>query len=271
MTRCLIVGAGNMGLAMARGLSRPDQSAIQVVVFDLNQKRLDHLEQQGIETIQEPPVDETFEILLLCTKPQDLPRLALWAKDSINENSLVLSILAGVLIDDVRSALEHQGPVVRAMPNIAAVVGQAATAVCASPGCEEKHRHLADKVFSAIGVSCWTRESLLDAVTGLSGSGPAYIYMMIEALIDGAVRVGLPRQLATDLAAQTVRGAAEMVQSSKCHPAILKDQVTTPGGTTIHALHEMESKGFRSILMDAVSTATMQSARLGQKAREDRS
>jgi pyrroline-5-carboxylate reductase len=148
------------------------------------------------------------------------------------------------------------------MPNIAATVGAAATAMAHNAACDEAHRGLAEKIFGAIGEADWTKESLMDAVTGLSGSGPAYLYMVIEALTDGGVKMGIPRTLSHRLATQTVLGSAMLVKETGLHPAILRDQVTTPGGTTINAIHELEDRGLRAMLISAVETATNRAAHL---------
>lgn len=148
------------------------------------------------------------------------------------------------------------------MPNIAATVGAAATGMCSNGRADAGALTLAEGIFGAIGEASWTREGLLDAVTGLSGSGPAYIYMVIEALTEGGVKMGMPRTLAANLASQTVLGSAMLVKATGLHPAVLRDQVTTPGGTTITAIHELEERGLRAMLMHAVETATKRSAHL---------
>lgn len=273
MTRILLVGAGNMGSAMLRGLCSND---FDVYVLERHKERHNILREtiskklNFLDTMQADSKKITFDAICICTKPGDLQPLKNILKPWIVSSSpVVLSILAGVTTDDIKEGLDYNGPVVRAMPNIAALVGAAATAICPCDVVDSKNaaRTIAEKVFSSIGEVYWTTEKQLDAVTGLSGSGPAYVYMFIESLIDGAVKAGMPRDLAAKLATQTVLGASMMVKETGEHPAVLKDKVTTPGGTTIYALHEMESQGFRSILMNAVGTATNQSALLGARAR----
>jgi pyrroline-5-carboxylate reductase len=236
----------------------------------VHEQRLAELVQRTGATMRkslapEPGKSLDMAAVVFCVKPQDLTTVAQGLKGRIAPGSLVVSILAGVTIADVEQALEFKGAVVRAMPNIAATVGAAATAMCHNAACDEPHRKLAERLFGAIGEADWTKESLLDAVTGLSGSGPAYLYMIIEALTDGGVKMGIPRVLAHRLATQTVLGAALLVKETGLHPAVLRDQVTTPGGTTINAIHELEDRGLRAMLISAVETATNRAAHLRKK------
>jgi pyrroline-5-carboxylate reductase len=203
--------------------------------------------------------------VVLCVKPQDLAAVAGRLEGRLAEDCLVITILAGVTIQDLTDKLGGATRVVRAMPNIAATVHAAATAMCASDAVTDADRALAEAIFGAIGVCDWTKEALLDAVTGLSGSGPAYVYMVIEALTDGGVKMGIPRALAAKLATQTVLGSALLVKMTGTHPAILREQVTTPGGTTINAIHELEDRGLRAMLISAVETATERAAALRKR------
>ena len=261
MTTVLIVGIGNMGAALARGIAKKNKYDLHL--FDTHTSRVkDIANELGVTAHITLPTQQKFEIVILCIKPQDLLEVGTWVTKCLTETSLVISILAGQSIAGVRKASSHAGGVVRAMPNIAATVHQAATAISLCEKCSEKHHQSARDIFSCIGTVVEVKEYLLDAVTGLSGSGPAYIFMIIEALIDGGVKMGLTRGVSHELVVQTLLGAATMVKTSNIHPAILKDQVTTPGGTTIHAIHALESKGLRSILIDAVQTATEQSKAL---------
>jgi pyrroline-5-carboxylate reductase len=267
MSSILIVGAGNMGGALAKGLVDATHVGLKVRLFDIHQGRLDELARRlpvaAISDLSADSVDD--DVVALCVKPQDLVTVAGALRGRIAGHAMVVSILAGVTIADVQQSLEFDGAVVRAMPNIAATVHAAATALCASPECSDRHRDLAMAIFRAIGDADWTKESLLDAVTGLSGSGPAYVYMVIESLTDGGVKMGIPRALASRLATQTVLGAAQLVKETGLHPAVLRDQVTTPGGTTINAIHELEDRGLRAMLISAVETATKRAALLRSK------
>lgn len=279
--RILIVGTGNMGGALLRGLARKDPHPA-LFACDPHVDRLAALSAECPAVTAFADVagaaraffaprrkkDAPPEVVALCVKPQDLDSVAgAVERHAPKSGVLYISILAGVTTDALASAFKHDGPIVRAMPNIAATVGQAATAMCANAACRPEDRAAAESLFSAVGKTAWTREGLMDAVTGLSGSGPAYIYMVIEALVEGGVKMGLPRDLASELAAQTVLGSAMLVQATGLHPAILRDQVTTPGGTTIHAIHELESHGLRAMLISAVATATERSRTLREAKR----
>lgn len=265
--KILIIGAGNMGGALAKGLKAASGLGFVVRMHDIHEVRLRELtaslKVDAVPDLAKAKFDD--DAYVLCIKPQDLAAVALRLKGKLPNNALVISILAGVTIEDVKQALGFDGAIVRAMPNIAATVHEAATAMCANDQAGDGHRELAGSIFRAIGEADWTKESLLDAVTGLSGSGPAYVYMVIEALTDGGVKMGIPRALAARLATQTVMGAAKLVKESGLHPAVLKDQVTTPGGTTINAIHELEDRGLRAMLISAVETATNRAAHLRKK------
>lgn len=262
MTKVLIVGIGNMGAALARGLALK-KKGFELHLFDTHTTKVNDIALElGVTAHTSAPTQLKFEIIILCIKPQDLLEVGAWVAKALEPSSLLISILAGQSIAGVRKVSSHVGGVVRAMPNIAATVHQAATAISLCEKCADKEYHFASDIFSSIGTVVEVKEYLLDAVTGLSGSGPAYIFMIIEALIDGGVKMGLTRGVSHELVVQTLLGSATMVKTSHIHPAILKDQVTTPGGTTIHAIHALESKGLRSILIDAVQTATEQSKAL---------
>ncbi len=265
----LIIGAGNMGGSLARGLKEDSDSSLKFHITDVHPDKLKNLEKLGVPTVKSFGDKKiTADVIVLCVKPQDLDSVAQKLKGKVRTDALIISILAGTMMEDVSEVLGFKGAVVRAMPNIAATVHLAATAMCFNKKCSAKQQGYAEVIFSSVGDAYWADEQIMDAVTGLSGSGPAYIYMVIEALTDGGVKMGIPRDLSAKLAVQTVLGAAQLVKTSGIHPAILKDQVTTPGGTTISAVHELESHGLRPMLISAVVTATERSALLREKARE---
>ncbi len=276
--RIVILGFGNMGRALVKGLLASTQC--EVIVCDRFESetaqqlsadfpnRLTFLlsskvQRDGLEI----PLDQS-DTLIICTKPQNFQDAVQFWKPvfcSGGGHPLVISILAGTPIEQLQRAF--QGCVIgRAMPNIAATVDCAATALCLSADASEEEITRAKSIFEAVGRAWVVPEELMNAVTGLSGSGPAYIYMVIEALSDGGVKMGMPRQLALELSAQTVLGAAKLVQETGLHPAVLRDQVTTPGGTTISAIHELERHGLRPMLISAVVTATKKSRLLARAA-----
>jgi pyrroline-5-carboxylate reductase len=264
----LVVGAGSMGSALVKGLSaHQDATKYRITVCDQHAERLNDLKAIKHVTLVASlsQLNGIFDVVILCVKPHDLAVVSQGLKKSLGNNTLLISFLAGVTIDDLNKALQFNGAIVRSMPNIAATVGLAATAMSASDSTHESQRKTAESILSAVGDAHWIKESLMDAVTGLSGSGPAYIYMVIEAMTDGGVKMGIPRDLSLKLSVQTVLGAAKLVKESGLHPAILRDQVTTPGGTTINAIHELEAHGLRAMLISAIATATKRSQALRKK------
>jgi pyrroline-5-carboxylate reductase len=182
----------------------------------------------------------------------------------LKERHLLVSIAAGVTLAKMEANLPAGIRIIRVMPNTPALVGASASAFALGKTATPDDGQIVSTLFSAVGVAFQVKESLLDAVTGLSGSGPAYVYMIIEALSDGGVAAGLPRDIATKLAAQTVLGGAKMVLETGLHPGTLKDMVTSPGGTTIEGIHELEKGSLRAALINAVRAATEKSKRLGQ-------
>ncbi|TSA37020.1 MAG: pyrroline-5-carboxylate reductase [Verrucomicrobiaceae bacterium] len=198
--------------------------------------------------------------VLFCMKPADVAGAVEQAGAAL-ENKLIVSIVAGVSISSLAKRV-NGCRVIRAMPNTAAMVGRAATAYACSDNVTPADVEVAEAVFAGIGAVFPVQEKMLNAVTGLSGSGPAYIYLVIEAMSDGGVACGLPRKLALDLAVQTVIGAAEMLAETSEHPAVLREMVTSPAGTTMAGLRELETRGVRSAIIEAVSAATQRSREL---------
>jgi pyrroline-5-carboxylate reductase len=180
------------------------------------------------------------------------------------EGKLVVSIAAGITIDTLKSVLPASARVVRIMPNTPCLVGESASAIAVSQEATPEDQKVVESLFKTVGMTIAVEESYLDAVTGLSGSGPAYVFLTIEALSDGGVRAGLPRPVATKLAAQTVMGAAKMVLETGRHPGELKDMVTSPAGTTISGVHALEDHGIRAAFIDAVHKATLRSKELSK-------
>jgi pyrroline-5-carboxylate reductase len=262
-----ILGAGNMGSALMKGIINAKLTPPQkIIACDINQEKLQTLASEW-KVRTTPDIKEAVkesDILLLCVKPQTLSTALEIMKKTIRPNHLVISIVAGMRIAYIQQMLGTNLGIVRTMPNIAATVDEGAAAVAFGKHVTAEQQKISISIFEAVGEVVVVNEDQLDAVTGLSGSGPAYIYMVIEALIDGGVKMGLSRDIATKLAIQTVLGSAKLAKTSGLHPAILRDQVTTPGGTTISAIHELESHGLRSMLIDAVATATRRSEELSK-------
>lgn len=268
----VILGGGNMGSSLLRGVLRAGLTpAARITVVDVHRGKLDEIRESygvNVDTAAAAHVPDAG-IIILAIKPQTLKEVLDGIRDAVTPDKLIISIVAGVQSTYIRERLGANNPVIRCMPNIAATVDAAASALSGGPPVREEHFEVAEAIFAAVGEVVRVDERHLDAVTGLSGSGPAYIYMVIEALCDGGVKMGLPREVAMKLATQTVLGAAKLVSETGEHPAALRDQVTTPGGTTIAAIHELEERGLRAMLISAVVTATEQSRELNRAARED--
>jgi pyrroline-5-carboxylate reductase len=211
-----------------------------------------------------PDVADAAEVLILAVKPDQVGGVLEEISDKFTKNHLLISIAAGVPLAKLEQGLGSGARLVRVMPNTPALIGQSASAFAVNKAATTEDAAMAQKLFSSVGLAFQVKEHLLDAVTGLSGSGPAYVYCFIEALSDGGVAAGLPREVATRLAAQTVLGSAKMVLETGHHPGALKDMVTSPGGTTIEGLHELEKGKFRGTVISAVRAAAEKSRKLGQ-------
>jgi pyrroline-5-carboxylate reductase len=261
-----IIGGGVMAEAiLSRLLAQSIYSADAVIVSDVSGDRLQYLEQtyQVAVTTQNKEVVQAAQTVLLAVKPQTLNSITTELSSVTPSCELWLSILAGVTLSRLENAL-GQTPVIRVMPNTPAMVGAGMTALSAGQYVLPHHLAIAEKIFTAVGEVVTIPEGWMDAVTGLSGSGPAFVAIAIEALTDGGVSVGLPRNIAAKLALQTVRGTTELMVQKELHPALLKDQVTSPGGTTIAGVASLEASGFRSALIKAVQAAHGRSQELGQ-------
>ncbi len=261
------LGAGKMATALAKGFVRAEiVLPREIIAGDPHEVARKHfaaeLGSKVATTNRE--VARFARVLILATKPDQAPAALAEIRAIFSEDHLLISIAAGISNARLEGALPLGARVIRVMPNTPALVGAGASAFAPGTNATAADGAIAAKLLSAVGAVFQVKESLLDAVTGLSGSGPAYVYQFIEALSDGGVASGLPRDVATRLAAQTVLGAAKMVLETGQHPGALKDQVTSPGGTTIEGLHELEKGQLRATVMNAVRAATEKSKKLGQ-------
>lgn len=239
---------------ISSGLLKPKD----ITVTDIEEERLAKVSRElGVKTSTDNvEAARTADVILLAVKPALVPEVVEQIAPVVTKKQLIISIAAGVALKVIQERLPEGVAVVRAMPNTPCQIGAGATGFSPGSSADEEHIRIAKKIFDAVGISYEVPESLMNAITGLSGSGPAYVYLMIEALSDAGVGVGLSRSAALRLAAQTVYGAARMVLESGEHPAVLKDQVTSPAGTTIAAIDVLERAGLRSALMAAVKAAT---------------
>lgn len=260
------IGAGNMAEAMIRGLLRgQDFAPARIAASGPREERASELrDKYGIDASTDNKVPARQDIVVLSVKPQILSRVLDEVADAVRADALVISIAAGVPVATIQSRLASGTRVVRAMPNTPALVDAGATAIAGGEHAREADLADAKRIFDAIGLTVILEESALDAVTGLSGSGPAYVFLILEALSDAGVKVGLSRRTAQLLAAQTVLGSAKLLLETNEHPGRLKDMVTSPGGTAITGLHTLEHGGVRTTLMNAVEAATRRSRELGE-------
>ncbi|MDL2275873.1 pyrroline-5-carboxylate reductase [Desulfosarcina sp. OttesenSCG-928-G10] len=263
-----IIGAGNMGSALASGLIQHcGVPKDHVCCTDASDSQLDQIrEKLGIFTTPDNTLAiQKSDIIIYAVKPQILSAVLRETADALTLDKLVISIAAGIPISLIETVLQKKMRVIRVMPNVAAAIREGAAAVAAGTYATETDVKLAMAIFDGVGRSVEVKETLMDAVTGLSGSGPAYVFVMAEALADAGVNMGLTRADARLLTAQTLLGAARMLLEDGAHPGVLKDMVTSPGGTTIAGLFALEQGGFRAALMRAVEAATCRSAELGQQ------
>jgi pyrroline-5-carboxylate reductase len=261
------IGGGKMGEALINGILRAGLSTSdKIMVSDVDKKRLQILEKEaGIKTTQDnKKITSDSDIIILAVKPNMMGSVLDELNSEITSKHLVISIAAGVPLSFMESSLNEGCRVVRVMPNTPCLVGETAAGYALGKNATQADGKLVGQLLDAVGKSFLLEEKYLDAVTGLSGSGPAFIYVVIEALADGGVKMGLPRDVAITLAAQTAFGAAKMVLESDTHIGQLRDSVTSPGGTTIEGLHALEKGGIRNALIDAVEVATKKSKRLGK-------
>ena len=250
-----IIGGGNMARAIVLGLLANKTKPENIFVSDKDEKKLMELQRFGVKVGNNAETLKFGEVVILAIKPNIFPIVLPECK---NYSGLIISIAAGISTDYIKSFLSDDARVVRVMPNTPALVGAGMTAICKN-GASDEDISAAFKIFSSVGETVVLDEEYIDAVVGVSGSGPAYVFTLIEAMADGGVLKGLTRSDATKLAAQTVLGSAKMVLETENHPAQLRDAVCSPGGTTIEGVAQLEKKGFRNAVISAVSACSEKS------------
>jgi len=250
------IGSGNMAQAIIKGLlSKNIIKPENIIASDPDEKKLQKLcEEKRIKTTKNNlEVIENAEIIILAIKPNVFKQVLQEIKGLIREDQILVSIAAGISIDFIKNHIKNEKiKIVRVMPNMPALVGEGMSAICCNQNLSEEELIYIKDIFDSIGKSEFIDEKYMDSVTAISGSSPAYVYLFIEALADGGVLLGLPRDIAYRLASQAVLGAAKMVLETNMHPGVLKDFVCSPGGTTIEAIKVFEKNGFRGIVMDAM-------------------
>jgi pyrroline-5-carboxylate reductase len=263
--RVAILGAGKMGGILLQGFLKNNLFAADQVVATVQHpdRALALSAQFGVTvTTDNLAAAEFADVILLGVKPIQVPALVAEIKPALTSAKMLVSFAASVTTTSIEQAAGCELAVVRAMPNTPAMIGAGVTAVCAGRFCTAEKMAIAQRIFSTVGRTVVVDEKHMDAVTGLSGSGPAFLYIIIEALAEAGVNVGLPRDVATLLAAQTTLGSARMVLETGYHPALLKDQVTTPAGCTVDGILELEEGGLRVTLIKAVKRSTERARQL---------
>ncbi len=260
------IGAGNMGSAIISRLSSSEKN-VRVTLFDIDRDRAEALAGEYRVTAEASIKDvvKGSDICILAVKPPDVSAICEEIKNTISDDTLLVSIAAGITISHIEGILSKSKKIARVMPNTPALVGAGMSVIAPNKKVDNNELSAITEIFSIIGKVLVLPEKYMDAVTGLSGSGPAYVFTVIQAMTDGGVKLGLPRDKAQLLAAQTVLGAAKLVIETGEDPISLRGKVTSPGGTTIEGVHVLERSGFSGILMDAVEEAALKSAVLGEK------
>ena len=263
-----LIGGGNMAEALISGLVMSNAALPEnIICSDIRQEPLDELKRKyGVcTTTDNLEVARRAEILIYATKPQILATVLKETSEVLDKSKLIISIAAGVPLAAIEAGLQKELRLIRVMPNICAFVKESATAIAAGKFVEDGDIELAKAIFDSVGISVFIKENILmDAFTGLSGSGPAYVFLIIEAMADAGVKMGLSRKESLLLSTQTVMGSAKLLLESNEHPGQLKDRVTSPGGTSIAGIHTLEKGGLRTTIMDAVEAATNRSKELGE-------
>jgi len=263
------IGCGQMSSAILQGMiSSKIVEPKQIICSDASEKQLASVRALGVRTtLDNAAVAQQADYIILGVKPNIIASVLTQIRSHIKPEQLLISVAAGVNMSSMAALCPPKTKFARVMPNTPCLVGSGATGVALGTDATEQDERIVHRIFSAVGVVQHLQEENLNAVAGVSGSGPAYIFVLIEALADGGVRAGLTREVAQSLAANTVLGAAKMVLQTGKHPAQLKESVTSPGGTTIAALHSLEQNGFRGAVMDAVLASASKSAEMSKSIR----
>jgi pyrroline-5-carboxylate reductase len=267
-----IIGGGNMGIALARGILKTKWATPErIMIAEPLKDKLESAKAiaNGVKgSHSNLEAAQWADVIILSIKPQIIGHVLDEIKPALKDTKLVISVAAGVTTSYIEKKSGRDLPVIRAMPNIAAIVREAATAICPGKYATAEHLAIARHVLESVGIVVDVEEELMDAVTGLSGTGPMYVFQILEGLSDAGVKVGLSRDIANILAIQTLIGSSKLIQETKEHPAKLKDLVTSPGGTAISALHSLERNGLKALLIDAVEVASKRSGELGAQKKE---
>ncbi|TCP53094.1 pyrroline-5-carboxylate reductase [Tamaricihabitans halophyticus] len=270
MTRIAVLGAGKVGEALLAGLLSSGRSADDLMFTERYPERAAQLtEQYGVSSVGVAEAAKRADVLVVAVKPQDIDPLLVELNELITTRTLVVSMCAGLPTQLYERCLPAGVPVVRVMPNTPMLVGEAMSAVSAGTHATEEHLTLVEEMLGSVGKVVKLPEAQQDAVTALSGSGPAYFFYLVEAMIDAGILLGLPRAVAEQLIIQSAVGASTMLARTGQHPVTLREAVTSPGGTTINAIRELEKHGVRAALLAAIEAARDRSVELGKAHEED--
>ncbi|RKT78928.1 pyrroline-5-carboxylate reductase [Terracoccus luteus] len=263
MTVTAILGAGVMGETLLSGLLRSGRDAGDIVVTGRNPQRVAELvERHGVRSLGNAEAAAAAQTVVLCVKPQDMEGLLDEVRDHVGPDAVVVSLAAGITTAFVESRLPEGTSVVRVMPNTPALVDQGMAAIAPGSHCTDDHLAEAEQLLSSCGRVVRLAEKHLDAVTAISGSGPAYVFYVVEAMIEAGVVLGLPRATSTELVVQTLYGAATMLKETREHPTVLREQVSSPGGTTVAALRQLDDHKVRAAFVTAIEAAAARSRQL---------
>ncbi len=263
MTVTAILGAGVMGETLLSGLLRSGRDAGDIVVTGRNPQRVaDLVERHGVRALANGEATAVAQTVVLCVKPQDMEALLDEIRDHVAPGAVVISLAAGITTAFVESRLPEGTSVVRVMPNTPALVDQGMAGIAPGSHCTDDHLAEAERLLSSCGRVVRLAEKHLDAVTAISGSGPAYLFYVVEAMIEAGVVLGLPRATSTELVVQTLYGAATMLKETKEHPTVLREQVSSPGGTTVAALRQLDDHKVRAAFVTAIEAAAARSRQL---------
>lgn len=264
MTGIAIIGAGVMGETLLSGLLRAGRQPDDLVIAERRAERADELtEHYGVKVMQNIEAAGAADTVVLVVKPQDMAGVLQEISDHLRPHALVISLAAGITTAFLESHLPAGTAVVRVMPNTPALVDEGMAAISPGSSCDERHLEEAESLLRSVGQVLRVPEKQQDAVTAISGSGPAYVFFVVESMIEAGVHLGLPRVTATQLAVQTAFGSAKLLRETGEHPVVLREQVTSPGGTTAAALRELERNGVRSAFLAALEAARDRSQELG--------
>ncbi|MCX2948060.1 pyrroline-5-carboxylate reductase [Lentzea sp. BCCO 10_0798] len=266
MTKIAVLGAGKIGEALLSGLLQGGRAASDLLFTEKHESRARALtEQYGFEAVTVSGAAAQADVLVVAVKPQDIEPLLVELAPVLRPGTLIVSLCAGLPTALYERRLPEGTPVVRVMPNTPMVVGEAMSAVSGGSNATPEHLKIVEELLSTVGKVAVVPESQQDAVTALSGSGPAYFFYLVEAMIDAGILLGIPRDLASQLIIQSAVGAATMLAEGSSHPVILREAVTSPAGTTIMAIRELEKHGVRAAMLAAIESARDRSAELGRQ------